>query len=109
VWTVLYGMMAAAAWLVWRRRGIRGARVALLLYGLQLAANALWSWLFFAWREGAWAFVDIVGLLFLLVATVVAFARCDRLAAALLLPYLGWVGFASVLSFAVWRLNPGLL
>src|SRR5690606_743928 len=55
VWSVLYLLMGVAAWLVWRRHGFAGARAALALFGLQLAANALWTWLFFHWRLGALA------------------------------------------------------
>lgn len=109
VWTVLYVLMAVAAWLVWRVRARRGARHALILYGLQLALNALWPWLFFAWRRGALAFAEVVLLLGVVGATVFAFARVRRRAAALLVPYLLWVAFASALTLAVWRLNPGRL
>jgi tryptophan-rich sensory protein len=109
VWTALYALMAVSAWLVWRARGFAAARSALLLFIAQLVANALWSWLFFAWHQGALAFVEVLVLWGLIVATVVAFHRCSRLAAFLLYPYLAWVTFASVLTFAVWRLNPGLL
>ena len=52
VWSVLYLLMGIAAWLVWRDRGFAGARNALTLFVVQLAANALWTWLFFAWRRG---------------------------------------------------------
>ncbi|MFH7428789.1 TspO/MBR family protein, partial [Pseudomonas syringae group genomosp. 7] len=65
VWTLLYAMMALAAWLAWRERGWRGARPALVLYLLQLAVNGLWSWLFFGWRLGALAFADILVLIVL--------------------------------------------
>lgn len=109
VWTLLYAMMAVAAWLVWRERGWRGARPALLLYLVQLAVNALWSWLFFGWKLGALAFADILVLIVLVCATIVMFACIRRLAAVLLLPYLAWISFASALNFAVWRANPGLL
>lgn len=107
VWSALYALMGIAAWLAWRSPGPR--RVALALFGAQLAANALWSWLFFAWRLGALAAVEVVVLLALIVATVIAFWRCSRLAAALLVPYLLWVGFASALTWSVWQSNPGLL
>lgn len=107
VWSALYALMGVAAWLVWRSPGSRG--VALGLFGVQLAANALWSWLFFAWHQGALAAVEVLVLLGLIVATVAAFWRRSRLAALLLVPYLLWVGFASVLTWAVWRGNPGLL
>ncbi len=107
VWSVLYALMGVSAWLVWRSPGPKG--VALGLFGAQLAANALWSWMFFAWHRGALAAVEVLVLLALIVATAVAFWRTSRLAALLLVPYLLWVGFASVLTWALWRSNPGLL
>ena len=59
-WTVLYALMGVAAWLVWRRNGFRAARTALTLFLVQLAVNALWSWLFFGLHCGALAFLDVV-------------------------------------------------
>jgi len=109
VWSALYVLMGVAAWLVWRERGIGGARAALGLFLLQLATNALWSWLFFVWRQGALAFAEVVLLWVLIVATVVAFWRVRPLAGALLLPYLLWVSYASALTYAVWQRNPDLL
>jgi len=109
VWTTLYALMAVSAWLVWRTRGFAHARAALTLYIAQLVANAAWSWLFFALHRGGLAFAEILVLWGLLVATVVAFRRISGLAAILLYPYLAWVTFASALTLAVWRLNPGLL
>ena len=109
VCTVLYALMAIAAWLAWRRGGVRANRNALSLFLLQLALNALWSWLFFAWRLGGLAFAEIVVLWVLILATVVSFWRVRPLAGALLLPYLLWVTFASVLNYSVWQLNPQVL
>ncbi|KAA0069797.1 TspO/MBR family protein [Rhodanobacter sp. T12-5] len=109
VWSLLYALMGIAAWLAWREGGWRRQRGALGLFVLQLAVNALWSWLFFGWRQGAWAFADIVLLWLLIAATVVASWRVRPLAGALLLPYLAWVSFAAALNFAVWKLNPGWL
>ncbi|MFE3968813.1 TspO/MBR family protein [Stenotrophomonas sp. YIM B13575] len=109
VWTLLYALMALAAWLVWRQGGWRAATPALVLYLLQLALNVLWSWLFFGWKQGALAFADILLLLVLIVATVVAFHRVRPAAAWLLLPYLAWVAFASALNYAVWQANPAVL
>jgi tryptophan-rich sensory protein len=108
VWSVLYLLMGISSWLVWRA-GTPKSAVPLVLYVTQLAANALWSWLFFAWREGRWAFLEILVLWLLIVATLIAFWRVRALAGALLLPYLVWVTFASVLAYTVWRLNPELL
>ena len=106
VWSVLYLLMAIAAWLVWRERGFQGARSALTFFILQLATNALWSWLFFAWHAGAWASAEIIVLWLLILTTVAAFWRVRPLAATLLLPYLAWVTFATALCFSVWRSNP---
>jgi benzodiazapine receptor len=107
VWTLLYTLMAVAAWLVWRGRGFAGARTALTLYLVQF--NALWTWLFFGWQRGGLAFADIVLNALLIVATLVAFWRIRPLAGALLVPYLLWVTFAAALNYTVWQLNPQLL
>jgi tryptophan-rich sensory protein len=107
VWSALYALMGIAVWLVWRRSG--DTQRALRLFVGQLAANALWSWLFFAWHHGALAFIDALLLLVLIAATIVSFWRLDRVAAVLLVPYIFWVGFASVLTWAVWHGNPGVL
>lgn len=109
VWTVLYAMMAAAVWLVWRQAGWRDGGYALGLFVAQLVLNAAWSWLFFDMRTGLWSFVDILALLVLLVLTVRAFSHFSHLAAGLLVPYVVWVGFAAALNVVVWRLNPGVL
>ena len=81
----------------------------LILYGVQLAVNALWSWLFFAWHEGTWAFLDIILLWILIVATLITSARHSRWATALFLPYFAWVSFAGFLCFTIWQMNPDLL
>lgn len=109
VWSVLYTMMALAVWLVWRAAGFPRATPAIVLFAAQLVANALWSWLFFAWHLGAWAMAEIIVLWLLILATIVAFWRIQRFAAALLVPYLAWVSFAAALTFALWQRNPGLL
>ena len=105
VWTLLYGMMAAASFLVWRRGGFVAQRRALGLFLFQLVLNAAWSPLFFGMHSPALAFADIVLLWLTLLATIVAFWKVQVAAAVLLLPYLGWVSFASALNLALWRLN----
>ncbi len=109
VWTVLYIMMSIAAWLVWRVGGYATARVALNLYLMQLFANALWTWLFFYWHSGALAFIDIMLLWGLIVATMGAFWRIRPLAGMLLIPYLLWVSFAAALNYSLWQHNPQFL
>ncbi|MEP7043440.1 MAG: TspO/MBR family protein [Dokdonella sp.] len=109
VWSLLYAMMGAAAWRVWRIDGFRAARAALSLFLIQLALNALWSCLFFGMHRGALAFADIVLLWVLIVATLIAFWRLHPPAGVLLIPYLLWVSFAAALNYAVWQLNPQAL
>jgi tryptophan-rich sensory protein len=109
VWSVLYLLMGIGAWMVWRERGLRKASLTLSLFLVQLAANALWTWLFFVWHLGPLAFVWIVVLWVLILGTVIAFWRIRPLAGALLLPYLAWVAFASALTYSVWKRNPAVL
>ena len=109
VWTRLFALMAIAAWLVWRKGGFHAHRIALSLFIIQLLFNALWSWLFFAWRLGGPAFADILLLWGLILATLIAFWHVQRLAGILLVPYLLWVSFAAFLNYALWQLNPALL
>ena len=109
VWTTLFTMMGIAAWLVWRAAPLEATRGTLVLFVVHLAVNALWSWLFFAWHLGGWAFAEVLVLWVLILATIVAFWRFSRIAALLLVPYLAWVSFAAVLNFWLWRENPGLL
>jgi len=109
VWSALYLLMGIAAWLVWRIGGWRAALIPLTLFIVQLAFNALWSWLFFTWHSGLWSVIEIAVLWVLILITVVCFWRRHPLAGALLLPYLAWVSFASVLAWTLWQRNPSLL
>jgi translocator protein len=106
VWTVLYILMAVAAWLV-ARRGLHRAdvQVALGLYTVQLALNLGWTGVFFGLEQPGWAVVEIVALLVVLLATIGAFARLSRLAAAMLVPYLLWIGYATALTAGIAALN----
>jgi len=109
VWSVLYLLMGLAAWLVWRQRPAERVDGALGLYLVQLVLNALWSWLFFGWRQGGLAFGEVLLLWLLIAVTTGAFWRIQRLAGVLLMPYLAWVSFAAALTWATWQRNPGLL
>jgi translocator protein len=106
VWTLLYAMMAVAAWLVWRDGGWKAHRRALGVFCLQVLFNAMWTPLFFAAHQPGVAFLDIVLLWITLAVTTVLFWRISTLAGLLLLPYLGWTTFAAVLNFTIWRMNP---
>jgi benzodiazapine receptor len=109
VWTLLYLFMAVAAWLVWREGRGRDTRPALSVYLVQLAMNALWTWIFFTWRQGGWALAEIITLWVMIFLTIIAFYRIRPLAGFLLLPYLAWVSLAAGLNAGLWRMNPGLL
>ncbi len=106
VWSLLYLLMGIAAWIVWKERGFG---MALGLFLVQLALNALWTWLFFRWHQGALAFAEIALLWAFILGTVIAFWKISPWAGALLLPYGAWVTFASALSWAIWKRNPHLL
>jgi tryptophan-rich sensory protein len=105
VWTVLYVMMAMSAWLVWRRGGFAANARPLGLFLLQLLFNALWSWLFFGLKNPALALLDIVLLWAGIMATMISFLRVRRSAGLLLVPYLAWVTFATVLNAVLWQMN----
>jgi len=105
VWTFLYLCMGIAAWLVWRQAGWYAARWALTLYVMQLVLNALWSVLFFGKHLIGAALVDIIVLLAAIVVTTIMFWRITPPAGWLMIPYVLWVGFASVLNYRFWILN----
>ncbi|MEU8461389.1 TspO/MBR family protein [Streptomyces sp. NPDC029003] len=106
VWTVLYGMMAIAAWLVERQPNRLRVRRARMWWSVQVTLNLAWTPLFFAARRYGLALLDIVLLLAALATTVVLFRRLSRTASLLLVPYLLWVCFATALNAAIWQLNP---
>ncbi len=105
VWTLLYVMMAVAAWLVWREGGWSAQRRPLVLFLAQWLLNALWTPLFFGLHRPDIALVEILALWAVLAVTVAQFWRVRRIAGLLLVPYLAWVSFAAFLNFTIWRLN----
>jgi benzodiazapine receptor len=108
VWTVLYILMGVAAWRVWRSADRDTTRGPLTLFALQLAINLGWTVVFFGLHKIASAVATIVVLDVAVLVTMLAFRSVDRLAALLMLPYVAWVAFATVLNVAIWRLNPAV-
>ncbi len=104
VWTLLYISIGVSGWLVWRRTGLV-ANAAFAVFAVQLVLNATWSWLFFGLHRPDLAFADIVLLWLSILATSLLFWRETRLAGAVLIPYLAWVSFATLLNWTLWRLN----
>jgi benzodiazapine receptor len=106
VWTLLYIMMGIAAGLVWTS-GADGKMVkkALGFFAIQLGLNALWSYLFFGLHNPLLALIEIVLLWLMIYETYIHFKKIDKIAAYLLIPYLAWVSFATILNASIWWLN----
>jgi benzodiazapine receptor len=105
VWTMLYALMGVSLYLVWRKREQPGAKLALVVFFLQLALNSAWSMIFFGLKNPGLAFIGIIALWLAIAGAILFFYPLDRRAAWLLLPYLAWVSFAAYLNFSIWRLN----
>jgi translocator protein len=106
IWTVLYVLMAIAAWRVWRAADRDTRRGPLTLFALQLALTLGWTVVFFGLQKIGAAVATIFVLDVGVVVTTLAFRPIDRWAGLLMVPYLAWVIFATVLTIAIWRLNP---
>lgn len=107
VWSFLYILMGVAAGRVWDRIDFErdSVKKALLFFWIQLALNALWSVLFFAMKNPLLALIEIVLLWLLIYETYVQFKKIDKIAGLLFIPYLAWVGFATILNASLWWLN----
>jgi benzodiazapine receptor len=107
VWSTLYIMMGIAAGLVWDRMDSdkEGVKKALILFAIQLALNALWSYLFFGLRNPMLAGLEIIVLWLMIYETYIHFAKINKITGYLFLPYLAWVSFAAVLNGSIWWLN----
>jgi len=102
VWSLLYLLMAVAAWLVWRRVGWQRA---LMFYFIQLALNAAWTPIFFGAHELGWALAEILLMWLAILLTMRGFFQVSKPAGWMLVPYLTWVTFAAFLNFTLWRMN----
>ncbi|TDE45455.1 tryptophan-rich sensory protein [Flavobacterium rhamnosiphilum] len=107
VWSMLYVMMGVAAGLVWDRIEAEKEVVkkALVFFAIQLALNALWSYLFFGLHNPMLAGLEIIVLWLMIFETYIQFAKINKIAGYLMLPYLAWVSFAAVLNGTIWWLN----
>jgi len=108
VWTLLFIMMGIALYLVWDSEkwfGKKQRKVALQIFALQMILNVLWSYLFFALQNSLLAFVEIIILWAVILWNIVVFYKIKKTAGWLLLPYLLWVSFASLLNFSLFWLN----
>ncbi len=106
VWTTLFILMGIAAFLIWRK-GLKkkGVKNALIIFLIQLVFNTLWSFLFFKFHSPFWALVDIAVLWALILLSLIKFWKINKAAGILLIPYLLWVSFASILNYFIYKLN----
>ena len=106
VWTTLYVMMGIALFLVWKEDTSEELKkIALALFAVQLTLNFFWSFIFFNQQQPGWALVEIIAMWFFILLTIFAFAQVNKTAAWLLVPYISWVSFASILNYTIWQLN----
>jgi benzodiazapine receptor len=107
VWISLYIMMGISLYLVWQKSGLQGISIkkAIIFFGIQLALNSLWSIIFFGAHSPMAAFFEIIVLWVFILLTLLEFQKISSPAGWLLVPYLLWVTFASILNFSIWRLN----
>ncbi len=106
VWTTLYVLMGIALFLVWRSDAAAGIKkTAITLFAVQLVLNFFWSLIFFKLQQPGWAFAEIILMWLMILITILWFGKISATAAWLLVPYICWVSFASVLNYSIWRLN----
>lgn len=106
VWTTLYILMGIAAFLIWQEGvDVKGVRLAITCYIVQLFLNAIWTPLFFGLHSPLLGLIDIVPLLGAIIVTIFVFSKISRTAGLLLIPYLAWVSFATVLNASLYVFN----
>ena len=106
VWTILYIMMGIALFLVWKSNNNEALKKrAMILFFVQLVLNFFWSFIFFDQQQPGWALVEIIAMWVAILLTIFAFAKVNKIAAWLLVPYISWVSFASILNYTIWQLN----
>lgn len=106
VWTTLYVLMGIALFLIWRTDAEKNIKqTAIILFAIQLALNFFWSIIFFKFQQTGWAFVEIIAMWLMILITITWFGKINPAAAWLLVPYISWVSFASVLNYSIWKLN----
>jgi benzodiazapine receptor len=106
MWTLLYILMGIAFFLVWRSSADKNVKqTAMILFSIQLIINFFWSFIFFKLQQPGWAFAEIILMWVMILLTIIWFGKISAVAAWLMVPYICWVSFASVLNYSIWRLN----
>jgi len=105
-WTLLYALMGISAYLIWQQGIAKPAvRNALFIFTLQLILNFFWSFFFFKLQSPLHALIEILLLWVLILATIISFYQINKAAGLILIPYLLWVSFATLLNFYIVKLN----
>ncbi len=105
VWTTLYLLMGIAFYMIWKSPASSTKRAAIVIFIIQFILNFAWSYIFFNQHKIGLAFADIILLWLCIFITIVVFSRINKTAAWLLVPYICWVSFASILNYAIWQMN----
>ena len=105
MWTTLYVLMGISFYLIWKRPISLERSLAIRLFIIQFILNFCWSILFFYMHQIGWAFAEIITMWVFILLTIIQFRKLSPTAAALLIPYLLWVSFASILNGSIWQLN----
>jgi translocator protein len=105
VWSLLYLLMGISFYLIWKQPASSIKSIAITLFIIQFVLNFCWSIIFFKYHQIGWALVEIITMWVFILLTIIWFAKLHKSAAWLLVPYISWVSFATLLNFALWRLN----
>ncbi len=106
VWTILYLLMGISFFMILTTLSTAKKRTsAVAVFGIQLALNFAWSFIFFKYHQLGWALVEIIAMWISIFTMIIVFSRINKIAAIMQIPYISWVSFATLLNLAIWRLN----
>lgn len=107
VWTILFVLMGISLYIIWTSKYKNKAykKEVIIIFAIQLIINIFWSVLFFRLESPMLAFFEIIALWIAILATIIGFYKISKIASLILIPYILWVSFASVLNFFIWKLN----
>lgn len=104
VWITLFTLMGISLYLIWNK-GLKNVKIPLIIFGVQLILNTIWSFLFFGLKSPFIAFIEIIILWISIALTIISFYRVSKKAGLILLPYIIWVSIATALNYYIWILN----
>ena len=105
IWTILYIFMGISIWLIIKKEPSKTRTIGIRIFWLQLFFNIFWTYLFFGIQKIGISFIEIIFLFFLIFINIIYFFKVDKIASYLLIPYLFWVMYASLLTYNIWILN----